>query len=155
MQCDAQGNLVYFDCGMMNELKPNVASGFKEACFAVFGGGPFISQIQLDAAGKRLVDALEQMGVLAKSADRLAVEKLARYFIRTFKDVQIGKSAGNIKQTLGQDLQALTDQQVFRFPSTFTFIFRAVASYDGIGKGLDAGYDRTQLYTPLHPLTPP
>ena len=29
--------------------------------------------------GKRLVDALELMGVLAKSADRLSVEKLARY----------------------------------------------------------------------------
>ena len=136
LQCDSDGNLVYFDCGMMNELQPNVAKGFKEACFATFGGGPFISEIQLDAAGKRLVDALEQMGVLAKSADRLAVEKLARFFIRTFKDVQLGKSAGNIKTTLGQDLQALTDQQVFRFPSTFTFIFRAFASIDGIGKGL-------------------
>ena len=137
LQCDAQGNLVYFDCGMMNELKPNVAAGFKEACFAVFGGGPFISQIQLDQAGKRLTAALEQMGVLAKSADRLAVEKLARFFIRSFKDVQLGKDVGNIKQTLGQDLQALTDQQVFRFPSTFTFIFRAFASVDGIGKGLN------------------
>ena len=136
LQCDAQGNLVYFDCGMMNELKPNVAAGFKEACFAVFGGGPFISQIQLDQAG-RLTAALEQMGVLAKSADRLAVEKLARFFIRSFKDVQLGKDVGNIKQTLGQDLQALTDQQVFRFPSTFTFIFRAFASVDGIGKGLN------------------
>merc|ERR1719460_2491732 len=79
LQCDKNGNLVFFDCGMMNELQPNVASGFKEACFAVFGGGPFISQIQLETAG-----------VLAKEADRLAVEKLARYFIRTFKDVQIG-----------------------------------------------------------------
>ena len=141
LQCDAEGNLVYFDCGMMNELQPNVAGGFKEACFAVFGGGPFINQIQLDAAGKRLVDALEQAGVLAKSADRLAVEKLARYFIRSFKDVQIGKKAGNIKTTLGADLQALTDQQVFRFPSTFTFIFRAFASIDGIGKGLYTDFD--------------
>lgn len=49
---DRSGNLVYYDCGMMNELSPTVAKGFKEACFAVFGGGPFISQIQLDAAGK-------------------------------------------------------------------------------------------------------
>ena len=42
------GRLVYYDCGMMNELTPNVADGFKEACFAVFGGGPFISEIQVD-----------------------------------------------------------------------------------------------------------
>ena len=40
-----EGQLVFYDCGMMNELTPNVAKGFKEACFAVFGGGPFISQV--------------------------------------------------------------------------------------------------------------
>jgi len=144
-----EGKLVFYDCGMMNELQPNVAKGFKEACFAIFGGGPFISEIQLDAAGKRLVDALELMGVLAKSADRLSVEKLARYFIRTFKDVQLGKSASNIKTTLGADLQALTDQQVFRFPSTFTFIFRAFASVDGIGKGLTEDFDIPKLAQPF------
>ena len=97
---------MYYDCGMMNELQPNVFAGFKEACGAIFGGGPFISDLQLAANAKRLVDALETMGVLAKSADRLAVEKLARYFIRTFKNVQQGKQAGNIKTTLGSDLQA-------------------------------------------------
>ena len=105
----------------------------------------YTPRTQLDAAGKRLVDALELMGVLAKGADRLSVEKLARYFIRTFKDVQQGKGAANIKTTLGADLQALTDQQVFRFPSTFTFIFRAFASVDGIGKGLDAEFDIPKL----------
>jgi len=144
-----EGQLVYYDCGMMNELQPNVAAGFKEACFAIFGGGPFISDLQLAQNAKRLVNALEMMGVLAKSADRLAVEKLARYFIRTFKDVQTGKAAGNIKQTLGADLQALTEQQVFRFPSTFTFIFRAFASIDGIGKGLDKSYDLTKFAQPF------
>jgi predicted unusual protein kinase regulating ubiquinone biosynthesis (AarF/ABC1/UbiB family) len=141
LQCDKDGKLVYFDCGMMNELKPNVANGFKEACLAVFGGGPYISDIQLDVAGKRLVDALEEAGVLAKGADRLSVEKLARYFIRSFKDVQIGKERPNIKQTLGADLQKLTEEQVFRFPSTFTFIFRSFASVDGIGKGLSDTFD--------------
>jgi len=87
-------------------------------CFALFGGGPFISDIQLDAAGKRLVNALESAGVLAKGADRLAVEKLARYFIRTFKDIQIGKNATNIKETLGADLQKLDEEQVFRQAAT-------------------------------------
>ena len=45
------------------------------------------------------------MGVLAKGADRLAVEKLARFFMRSFKDVQLGKSTGNIKEILGDDLK--------------------------------------------------
>merc|ERR1712232_1311404 len=81
--------------------------------------------------------------------DRLAVEKLSRYFMRTFKDSQLGKEAANIKQTVGTDLQTLTENNVFRFPSTFTFIFRSFASIDGIGKGLDKDYDIGKLAQPF------
>ena len=62
-------------------------------------------------------------------APGLSVEKLARYFIRSFKDVQQGKTAANIKTTLGQDLQALTDQQVFRW-STQESIDSFINGYD-------------------------
>ena len=99
-----------------------------------------IDDIQLGVKAKQLVDAVETAGVLAKGADRLSSEQLARYFIRAFKDKQLGKDRSDgpgIKSTLGTELQALTESQVFRFPSTFTFIFRAIASIDGIGKGLD------------------
>jgi len=148
---DTSGNLVYYDFGMMDELKPNVKDGFKEFCFALFEGGPMIDDIQLGVKAKQLVDAVETMGVLAKGADRLSCEQLARYFIRSFKDKQLGKKSEGpgIKSTLGTELQALTEAQVFRFPSTFTFIFRAVASIDGIGKGLDDKYDLGKFAQPF------
>ena len=47
------------------------------------------------------------------------------------------------------ELQSLTESQVFRFPSTFTFIFRAIASIDGIGKGLDEDYDLGEFAQPF------
>ena len=56
--------------------------------------------------------------------------------MRMFKDKQLGKKGGNIKETVGTDLQTLTENGAFRFPSTFTFIFWSFASIDGIGKGL-------------------
>ena len=56
--------------------------------------------------------------------------------MRTFKDNQLGKKCTNIEETVGTDLQTLTENDVFRFPSTFTFIFRSFASIGGIGKGL-------------------
>ncbi|KAH8075416.1 hypothetical protein JL721_1422 [Aureococcus anophagefferens] len=148
---DTAGNLVYYDFGMMDELKPNVKDGFKEFCSALFEGGPMIDDIQLGVKAKQLVDAVETMGVLAKGADRLSCEQLARYFIRSFKDKQLGKKSEGpgIKSTLGTELQALTEAQVFRFPSTFTFIFRAVASIDGIGKGLDDKYDLGKFAQPF------
>lgn len=138
---DTDGNLVFYDFGMMQDLKPNVREGFRTFCTALFAGGPQINDIDLAKNAKKLVDGVEQAGVLARGADRLAVEKLARYFMRTFKDSQLGKKGANIKQTLGTDLQTLTENDVFRFPSTFTFIFRAFASIEGIGKGLDSDFN--------------
>ena len=45
----------------------------------------------------------------------------------------------NIKETIGD-----TDG-VFRFPSTFTFIYRAFTIVDGIGKGLSDDFEIGQL----------
>ena len=133
----------------MDELKPNVREGFRKFCSALFEGGPMISDLQLAKNAKVLVDGVEEAGVLARGADRLAVEKLARYFMRTFKDSQLGKKGANIKQTVGADLQTLTENNVFRFPSTFTFIFRAFASVEGIGKGLDPEFDIGKMAQPF------
>ena len=146
---DTKGNLVYYDFGMMDELNSNVKSGFRTFCTSLFTGGPMISDTDLAKNAKSLVDGVEQAGVLARGADRLAVEKLARYFMRSFKNKQLGKSSANIKQTVGTDLQTLTENNVFRFPSTFTFIFRSFASVDGIGKGLDKDYDIGKLAQPF------
>ncbi|KAL7465274.1 hypothetical protein ACHAXS_005611 [Conticribra weissflogii] len=146
---DTKGNLVYYDFGMMDELKPNVRSGFRKFCTALFAGGPMIGDMELAQNAKQLVDGVEEAGVLARGADRLAVEKLARYFMRTFKDNQLGKKGANVKKAVGTDLQTLTENDVFRFPSTFTFIFRSFASIDGIGKGLDKNYDIGKLAQPF------
>jgi len=146
---DTKGNLVFYDYGMMDELKPNVRSGFRKFCTALFAGGPMIDDLELAKNAKMLVDGVEEAGVLAKGADRLAVEKLARFFMRSFKDKQLGKTGSNIKTTIGNDLQTLTENNVFRFPSTFTFIFRSFASIDGIGKGLDPDYDIGKLAQPF------
>ena len=108
-----------------------------------------IGDLELAANAKSLVDGVEEAGVLARGADRLAVEKLARYFMRTFKDNQLGKKGRNVKETVGTDLQTLTENDVFRFPSTFTFIFRSFASIDGIGKGLSDNFDIGKLAQPF------
>ena len=86
---------------------------------------------------------------ISYSSDRLAVEKLARCFMRTFKDKQLGKKGANIKEAVGPDLTTLTDNNSFRFPSTFTFIFRSFASIDGIGKELDKDFDVGKLAQPF------
>ena len=50
-----------------------------QACFALFGGGPFISDITLAENAKRLVDALELMGVSQEAGStREAGREVAR-----------------------------------------------------------------------------
>jgi predicted unusual protein kinase regulating ubiquinone biosynthesis (AarF/ABC1/UbiB family) len=144
-----EGQLVFYDFGQMDELKPNVRAGFRTFCTALFAGGPMISDTDLSRNAKDLVKGVEQAGVLSKGADTLAVEKLARYFMRSFKDKQLGKSTGNIKETVGADLQTLTENNSFRFPSTFTFVFRAFVSVEGIGKELDPSFDLGKLAQPF------
>lgn len=145
MQCDNNGNLVYFDMGMMSQLKPNVAEGFKEACNAIFSGaGPLASESQLGVAGKKLVAAFEKAGMVSPTADRLTVEKFARYFITAFQDIQQGANGPKnpaemtamVKAAVGPELQSLTEANVFRIPSTMSFVFRSLASIEGIGKNL-------------------
>lgn len=134
----------------MDELQPNVQRGLRTFCTALFRGGPLISDLELARNAKDLVLGVEQAGVLSRTADRLAVEKLARYFMRSFKDNQLGKSTGkNVKSTVGSDLQTLTENNSFRFPSTFTFVFRAFVSVEGIGKELDSDFDIGKLAQPF------
>jgi predicted unusual protein kinase regulating ubiquinone biosynthesis (AarF/ABC1/UbiB family) len=147
--CNKEGQLVFYDFGQMDELKPNVREGLRTFCTALFKGGPTISDTQLAINAKDLVKGVEQAGVLSKSADRLAVEKLARFFMRSFKDKQLGLPGSNIKETLGTDLQTLTENNSFRFPATFTFVFRAFVSIEGIGKGLDPEFDVGKLAQPF------
>ncbi|KAA8495889.1 Uncharacterized protein FVE85_2044 [Porphyridium purpureum] len=148
----AGGRLVYYDFGMMAELEPRVKRGLVELVFGVFEG-----------SSKEVCDALEKMGVLRPNVDRVSVEKVGRFFLDAFRSVSVMPKMSNdpAKQkaivaekmtsrlsTIGSDLLTLTDDAPFRFPATFTFVFRAFTTLEGIGKTLDPSYDLTRIAQP-------
>ena len=153
LACDAEegGRLIYYDFGMMDELKPQVKKGLVDLIFGVY---------ENDA--REVCDALEEVGVLRKGVDRVSIEKLARAFLTEFaRGIKPGEKwssdlskeqqrelARQRRQQLGADLFAIGSDVPFKFPPTFTFVFRAFTSLDGIGKGLDAKYDLTRIAQP-------
>ena len=152
--CDAEqgGRLIYYDFGMMDELKQEVRSGLVNLIFGIY---------ENDA--KEVCDSLEEMGVLKKGIDRVSVEKIARFFLGEFNNsikdgekwvAQLPKEEQNAirkqrRQQLGADLFSVGSDVPFKFPPTFTFVFRAFTTLDGIGKGLDPKYDLTRLAQPF------
>jgi predicted unusual protein kinase regulating ubiquinone biosynthesis (AarF/ABC1/UbiB family) len=137
---------------MMDELTTDVRTGLVDLIFGVYENDT-----------KDVCDAFEKIGLLRKGVDRLSVEKIIRFFLSEFsKGVsKDGKWANQLtkeeqreltrqrRQQLGSDLFSVGSDVPFKFPPTFTFVFRAFTSLDGIGKGLDPKYDLTRLAQPF------
>lgn len=147
------GRLIYYDFGMMDEFRPEVRKGLVDLIFSVYEGDE-----------KATCDAMEDVGILRRGADRVSVEKVARFFLKEFKNTlskKDGKWGNELdkeeqkrlkiqrRAQLGADFLSLSTDLPFKFPPTFTFVFRAFTSLDGIGKGLDPKYDLTRLAQPF------
>jgi len=142
------GRLIYYDFGMMSTFEPNIKRGLVDVIFGIYEG-----------SAREVCDAMEKMGVLAKGADRITVEKVGRYFLSLFRT---NLEAGNRKKeasekkaemskrlgTIGEDLLAVSEDECFNFPPVFTFVFRAFTTLEGIGKGLNPKYDLTIIAGP-------
>lgn len=154
LACDAEfgGRLIYYDFGMMDELREEVRAGLVDLIFSIYENDP-----------KDVCNSLEQIGVLKKGVDRVSVEKIARFFLSEFNTAikpgekwvsDLSKEEQNAitkqrRQQLGSDLFSVGSDVPFKFPPTFTFVFRAFTTLDGIGKGLDSKYDLTRLAQPF------
>lgn len=159
------GRLIYYDFGMMGQLRPGVREGLLKLFYGVYSKDP-----------DRCIDALIQMGVLIPSAsgDRVAVRRVGQFFLNSFQTrleeqrqarVEQGAKYGKdykpqrskeesaqrrkqILEAIGEDLLSVGQDQPFRFPAEFTFVVRSFTVLDGIGKALDKKFDITEISAP-------
>lgn len=137
---------------MMDELKDETKQGLVELIFGIY-----------ENEVKEVCDALEKIEVLKKGVDRLSIEKITRFFLSEFATgVKSGEKwvsqlpeeeqkeiRRKRRLQLAGDLFSVGSDVPFKFPPTFTFVFRAFTSLDGIGKGLDKNYDLVRLTQPF------
>ncbi|RID59118.1 hypothetical protein BRARA_F02367 [Brassica rapa] len=157
------GRLIFYDFGMMGSISPNIREGLLEAFYGVYEKDP-----------DKVIQAMVQMGVLVPTGDLTSIRRTALFFLNSFEErlaaqrkekeelaaaEELGFKKPLTKEekqekkkqrlaAIGEDLLAISADQPFRFPATFTFVVRAFSVLDGIGKGLDPRFDITEIAKP-------
>ncbi|PRW20222.1 putative aarF domain-containing kinase chloroplastic [Chlorella sorokiniana] len=131
---DGAGNLIFYDFGMMGEIVPAT----RERLLDLYYG---IVKKDTDAVVSQLV----ALGIIVPTSDLLSIKRSINFFIQNINRQAQQQEAVS---TIGEDLFAIALDQPFRFPAAFTFVLRAFATLEGIGKALDPGFKFVNVAAP-------
>uniref|UniRef100_A0A0E0LYV2 ABC1 atypical kinase-like domain-containing protein n=1 Tax=Oryza punctata TaxID=4537 RepID=A0A0E0LYV2_ORYPU len=132
---DTDGSLIYYDFGMMGEIKSFTRERLLSLFYAVY---------EKDA--NKVMKALIDLEALQATGDLSPVRRSIQFFL----DNLLSQTPDQ-QQTLaaiGEDLFAIAQDQPFRFPSTFTFVIRAFSTLEGIGYILDPDFSFVKVAAP-------
>ncbi|MBW4558520.1 MAG: AarF/ABC1/UbiB kinase family protein [Trichormus sp. ATA11-4-KO1] len=128
------GDLIFYDFGMMGRIKSNVREGLMETLFGI---------AQKD--GDRVVQSLIDLGAIAPTDDMGPVRRSVQYMLDNFMDKPFENQS---VAAISDDLYEIAYNQPFRFPATFTFVMRAFSTLEGVGKGLDPEFNFMEVAQP-------
>ena len=129
------GALIFYDFGMMGQIKPNIRENLMETLFGI-----------AEKNGDRVVTSLIELGAIAPTDDMGPVRRSVQYMLDNFMDKPFENQSVS---AIADDLYEIAYDQPFRFPATFTFVMRAFSTLEGVGKGLDPEFNFMEVAQPF------
>ncbi|NCO74740.1 MAG: AarF/ABC1/UbiB kinase family protein [Cyanobacteria bacterium] len=131
----SDGALIFYDFGMMGQLKSNVKEKLIEMLFGV-----------TEKNADRVVNALIDLEALAVMDDPGPIRRSVQFMLDNFMDKPFEEQSIS---KISEDLYEIAYDQPFRFPATFTFVMRAFSTLEGVGKGLDPDFNFMEVAQPF------
>jgi predicted unusual protein kinase regulating ubiquinone biosynthesis (AarF/ABC1/UbiB family) len=129
------GNLIFYDFGMMGQVKPVTRERLLETFFGI-----------ANKDGDRVIRSLIELGALVPTDDMGPVRRSVQFMLDNFMDSPFETQSVS---SISDDLYEIAYGQPFRFPATFTFVMRAFSTLEGVGKGLDPEFNFMEVAKPF------
>lgn len=127
MAVSQDGNLIFYDFGMMAEVQPINQAQMVKTFFAV-----------LKKDTDQVIETLIDLGLIEPMSDMAPIRRVTRFLLEKFTEKPIEMQAFT---EMRSELYALFEQQPFRLPAKMTFILKALTTLDGVARGLDPQYN--------------
>ena len=135
LAASSDGSLIFYDFGMMGQIKSNVREKLMDTLFGV-----------AQKNSNLVVDSLIELGALVPTGDLTPVRRSVQYMLDNFMDKPFEEQSVD---AISEDLFEIAYGQPFRFPATFTFVMRAFSTLEGVGKGLDPEFNFMEVAQPF------
>lgn len=126
MAVTPQGQIIFYDFGMMSEINSLNKSEMTRSFFAV-----------LRKDTDEVLETLVAMGLVENNSDMTPVRNLIQFALDRFRDRPVEFQEF---RELKMELYAMFEQQPFRLPAQMTFVLKALGTLDGIARTLDNQY---------------
>ncbi|WP_413164186.1 ABC1 kinase family protein [Capilliphycus salinus ALCB114379] len=130
-----QGSLIFYDFGMMAEIKSLEKDEMIRTFFAVMRKDTDV-----------VLDSLIRIGLIDPIPDMTPVRRLVRFLLEEFTEKPIDFQAFN---QLKEEVYVMFEQQPFRLPAEMTFILKSLTTLDGIARALDPKYNLVASASPF------
>lgn len=135
MAVSQDGSLIFYDFGMMAEVKALAKEQMVRTFFGV-----------LKKDTDEVLETLMMMGLVEPVPDMMPVRRLVSFLLEKFTEKPLDFKAFN---ELKDELYVMFEQQPFRLPAQMTFILKALMTLDGIARTLDPQYNPVACAKPF------